>query len=160
MYNVVWWLWLILYYIFWTVGLQMTLESPLDRKEIKPVNPKGNQPWIFIGRTDAKAPIFWPPDVKNSLTRKDPDSGKDWGQEKGMREDEMVGRHNRLNGHESEQVLGDGEGQGSLACCSPRGHRVRDNWETEQQQITKLLRKKNFFFIFLALLSGMWDVGS
>ena len=103
-----------------TVVLEKTLESPLDCKEIQPVNPKGYQPWIFIGRTDAEAPILWPPDVKNWLIGKDLDAGKDWRQEdKGTAEDEMVGWHHRLNGHESEQTLGDGEGQRSLACCRP-----------------------------------------
>ena len=104
--------------MLWTVVLDKTPESPLDCK-IKPVNPKGNQPWIFIGRTDAEASIFWPPNVKNWLTGKDPDIGKNWGQEeKGMTEDEMVGWHHWLNGHEYEQTPGDSEGQGSLACCS------------------------------------------
>ena len=94
---------------FLTVVLENTLESPLDFKEIKPVHPKGNQSWIFIGRTDAEAetPILWPPDVKNWLTGKDPDAGKDWRQEeKGMTEDEMVGWHHQLDGHEFEQSLG------------------------------------------------------
>ena len=98
------------------------LKRPLNSKEIKPVNLKGNQPWIFLGRTDAEteATILWPPDVKSRLLRKDPGAGKDWRwEEKGMTEDEMVGWHHWLNGHEFEQVLGDGEGQGSLACCSP-----------------------------------------
>ena len=101
--------------------LEKTLEGPLDSKEIKPVNPKENQSWIFTGRTDAEAeaPILWPPDVKSWLTGKDPDAGKDWRQEKGMTEDEMVGWHHWLNGHEFEQTLEDSEGQGSLACCSP-----------------------------------------
>ena len=106
--------------------LKKTLESPLDCKEIKPVNPKGNQPWIFIRRTDAEAeaPILWLPNAKNQLIRKDPDNVKDWRQEeKGMTEDEMVGGNHWLNGHEFEQALGDGEGQGSLACCSPWGHK-------------------------------------
>ena len=92
---------------FWTLVLEKTLESPLDSKEIKPVNLKGNQPWIFIGRTDtqAKASILWPPDAKNWLTGKDPDAGKDWRlDEKGMTEDEMVGWHHWLNGHEFEQI--------------------------------------------------------
>ena len=99
---------------FWTVVLEKTLESPLDRKEIKLVNPKGNQPWIFIGRTDAEAeaPILWPPDVKNWLIRKDPDAGKDWRhEEKGMTEGEMVVWHHWLNGHEFEQALREGKGQ-------------------------------------------------
>ena len=102
--------------------LEKTLQSSLDCKEIQPVNPKGNQSWIFIGRTDAEAeaPIHWPLDAKSRLIRKDPDVGKDWRQEeKGTTEDEMVGWHHRLNGHEFEQTPGDGEGQGSLACCSP-----------------------------------------
>ena len=96
--------------------------SPLDCKEIKPVHPKGHEPWIFIGRTDAEAetPILWPLDAKNWLIGKDPDAGNDWRwEEKGPTEDEMVGRHHQLNGHEFEQALGDGEGLGSLACCSP-----------------------------------------
>ena len=104
--------------------LEKTFESPLDCKKIKPVSPKGNQSWMFIERTEAEgeAPVLWPPDVKNWLTRKDPDAGKDWRQEeKGTTEDEMVGWHHRLDGHESEQVLGDGDGQGSLVCCSPWG---------------------------------------
>jgi len=101
-----------------TVVLEKTLESPLDSKEIKPVNPKGNQPWMFI-RTDVEASILWPPDVKSQLIGKDPDVGKGWRQEKGMTEDEMVGWHHWLNGHEFEQAPGDGEGQGSLAYCSP-----------------------------------------
>ena len=106
--------WALKNWCFWTVVLEKTLESPLDCKEIKPVNPKGNQPWIFIGRTDAEAPIFWPPDVKNWLIGKDRDAGKDWRQEeKGKTEDKMVGWHHWLNGHEFEQSLGHGEGQGT-----------------------------------------------
>ena len=104
-------------------------------KEIKPVNPKGNQPWIFIGRTDAEAeaPILWPPDEKNWLIGEDPDAGKDWGQEeKGTTEDEMVGWHHWFNGHGFEQTLGDGEGQRSLVCCSPWGCKESDmtEWTT------------------------------
>ena len=117
---------------FWTVVLEKTLESPLDSKEIKPVNPKRNQPWIFNGRTDAEAeaPVLWPPDGKSWLTGKDPDSGKDWRQEeKGMTEDEMVGWHHWLNGYEFEKPQGVGEGQGSLACCSPRDCKESDMTE-------------------------------
>ena len=109
-----------------------TLESPLDCKEIQPVNPKGNQSWIFCGRTyaEVKALILWPPDAKSWLIRKDPDAGKDWRQEeKGMTEDEMVGWHHRLNEHEFEQAPGNGEEQGSLACCSPWGHKESDTTE-------------------------------
>ena len=111
---------------FPTVVLEKTLESPLDCKKIKPVHPKGNQSWIFIGRTDteAEAPMLWPNDAKSWLIRKHPDAGKDWGQErKGVTEDEMVGRHHWLNGHEFEQTLGGTEGQGSLECCSPWGRK-------------------------------------
>ena len=96
--------------------------SPWDSKEIQPVNPKGNQSWIFIGRTDAQAetPIFCPPDVKSQLIRKEPDAGKDWKQEeKGTTEVEMVGWHHWFKGHKFEQTQGVSEGQGSLACCSP-----------------------------------------
>ena len=106
--------------------MEKTLLIYFDSKEIKPVNPKGNQPWIFTGRTDdeAEAPILWPPDAKSQIIGKDPDAGKDWGQEeKGMTEDEMVGWHHQLNGHESEQILEDSEGPGRLACCSPWGHK-------------------------------------
>ena len=111
---------------FWTVVLEKALESPLGCKEIQPANPKRNQFWIFIGRTDVEAetPVLWPPDAKNRLTGKDPDAGKDWRQEeKGMREDEMAGWHQQLDGHESEWAPGVGDGQRSLACCSPWGHK-------------------------------------
>ena len=93
--------WALKNWCFWTVVLEKTLESPLDSKEIKPVNPKGNQPWIYIGRTDAEAPILWPPDAKNLLIGKDSDGGKDWRQkEKVVAEDQMVEWHHRLNGHQ------------------------------------------------------------
>ena len=124
---------------FWTVVLEKALESPLESKEIQPVHPKGNQSWIFIGRTDVEAetPILWPPDVKNWPLRKDPDAGKDWRQEeKGLTEDEIVGWHHRLNGHEFEQALGVGDGLGSLVCCSPKGHKESD--KTEGLDWTKL----------------------
>ena len=112
--------------------------SPLDNKEIQPVHPKGNQSWIFIGRTDAEAesPVLWPPDAKNWLIGKDLDAGKDWKQEeKGMTEDEMVGWHHWFDGHEFDQAPGVGNGQESLACCSPWGRKDSDmteqlNWLT------------------------------
>ena len=125
--------WALKSWCFWTMVLEQTLESPLDFKEIQPVHVKGNQSWVFIGKTDieAETTILWPPDAKSWLIWKDPFSGKDWGQ--GTTEDEMVGWHHWLNGHEFEQTLGDGEGQGSLACCSPWGRRVRQsNWTTMQ----------------------------
>ena len=118
---------------FWTVVLEKTLESSLDSKEIQPVNPKGNQSWILIGRTDAEAAtsILWPPHVKNWLIGKDPDGDeKDWRwEEKGITEDEMVGWYHQLDGHEFEQATGAGDGQGSLACCSPWGCKESDTTE-------------------------------
>ena len=116
---------------FWTVVLEKTLESPLDCKEIQPVHPKGNQSWLYIGRTDAEAetPILWPPDAKNWLIGKDPNVGKDWRQEKGMTEDEMVGWDHWLYGHEFQHVLGVADGQGSLVCCSPWGCKESDMTE-------------------------------
>ena len=120
---------------FRTAVLENALKSSLASKEIKPVNPKGNQSWIFIGRTaaEAEAPILSPPDLNSQFIGKDPDAGKDWGQEeKRVAEDEMVGWHYRLNGDEFQQTLGDSEGQGSLVYCSPRGHKEiqLSNWTT------------------------------
>ena len=118
---------------FWTVVLNKTLESPLDCKELKPVNPQGNQSWICIGRTDAEAetPILWPPDAKNWTIGKHPDAGKDWNQEKGTTEGEMVGWHPWLDGHEFKEARGAGDGQGNLVCCSPWACRVGHDWTTE-----------------------------
>ena len=118
---------------FQTLVLENTLESPLDSREIKPVNPKGNQPWIFIGRTDAEAeaPILWPPDVKSQLIiGKDPDAEKDWQEEKGATEDEMDGWHHWLNGCEFEQAP-EVNGQESLACYSP--------WDCKELDMTEWL---------------------
>ena len=117
---------------FWTVVLEKTLESPLDCKEIQPVHPKGDQSWVFIGRADVEAetPMLWPPDVKNWLIWKDPNAGKDWRrEEKGITEDEMVGWHHRLNGHEFGWTLGVGDGHGGLACCGSWGHKESDTTE-------------------------------
>ena len=114
---------------FQIVVLEKTLESPLDNKDIKPVNPKGKRPWIFTGRSDARteAPVLWPPDVKSWLLGKRPDAGKDWRQEeKGSTEDEMVGWHHQLDGHEFEKTPGDTGGQRGLACCSSWGHEESD----------------------------------
>ena len=119
-----------------TVFLEKILGSPFDCKEIEPVNPKGNQPWIFIVGTDAEAPILWPPDVKSWLIGKEPDAGKDWRQEeKRVTEDEVFGWHLWLSGHESEQAPGDAEGQGSLVCCSPWGHKESDTTERLNKNI-------------------------
>ena len=125
--------------------LTRTLESSLDSKENKPINPKGNQLWIFIGRTNAEAetPILWPPDAKSRLIGKDPDAGKDWGQEeKGVTEDEMIGWHQQLNAYEFEQTLGNSGGQGGLVYCSPWGHKKLDT--------TKGLNNNWYNTIFLA----------
>ena len=114
---------------FWTVVLEKTLESPLDCKEIQPVHPKGDQSWVFIGRTDAKAetPILWPPRAKSWLTGKDYDAGRDWGQEeKGTTEDEIAGWHHWLDGQEFGWTLGVGDGQGGLACCDSWGRKELD----------------------------------
>ena len=112
--------------------LKKTLESPLDSKERQQVHPKRNQPWIFIERTDAEAenPILWPPDVKSWLIWKDPDAGWDWGQEeKGMTEDEMVGWHHQLSGHDFWWTLAVCNGQAGLVCCSSWGHKELDMTE-------------------------------
>ena len=128
--------WALKNWCFWTVVLEKTLESLLDCREIQPVHPKGNQSWICIGRTDAEAetPILSWSDVKNWLLGKDPDAGKDWRwEENGTTENEMAEWHHRLDGHEFEQALGVGDGQGSIVCCSPWSHKESDttkrlNW--------------------------------
>ena len=141
---------------FWTVLLEKTLESSVDCKELQPIHPKRNQSWIFIGRTDAEAEtlILWPPDRKNWLTGKDPDAGQDWRQEeKEMTEDEMVGWHYWLDGHEFEEALGVGDRQGSLACCSPWNHKESDmtsNW-------TELSSKNLSNFHWLYTAQNSWS---
>ena len=135
--------WVLKNWCFWTLVLEKTLESPLDFKEIKPVHPKGNQSRIFVGRTAAEAdtPILWPPDAKSWFIWKDPDAGKDWRrEEKGTTETKTVGWHHWLNGHEFEKTPGVGDGQGSLACCSPWGHKKLDT--TEQLNWTEYMWKR------------------
>ena len=125
---------------FWTVVLEKNLESPSDCKEIQPVHPKGNQFWIFIGRTDAdaEAPVLWLSDAKSQLTGKDPDAGKDWTQnDKRPSEDETVRWHHWLNEHEFEQTPGDGEGQGNLTCCKP--------WSCKESDAIQGLNNEKFF---------------
>ena len=142
---------------FWTVMLGETVESPLDCREIKSVYPKGNQSWIFIERTDVEAetPILWPPDEKNWFFGKHPDAGKEWRQkEKAMTEDEMVGWRHQLKGHESEQALGIQDVQGSLAYCSPWGHKELD--------LTERLNELNWIMLliystFLGLKWTHWE---
>ena len=117
---------------FWTVVLEKTLESPLDCKEIQPVHPKGDQSWVFLGRTDVEAEtsILWLPDANSWLIWKDPDAGKDWGQEEtGMTEDEMAGWHHRLDGQEFGWTPAVGDGQGGLACCDSWGRKESDTTE-------------------------------
>ena len=136
---------------FWTVVLEKTLESPLVFKEIKPVNPKANQSWIFIGKTDAEAEtsILWPLDAKNWLTGKDPVAGKDWRQEeKGMAEHEMVECINQLNGHEFEKAPGVGDGQGSLTFCSSWGCKLSDTTEWPNWTESKIK--------ILAYITSLW----
>ena len=123
--------WVLMNRCFWAVVLEKTLESPLDSKEMQPVHPKGNQSWIFIGRTDAEAEalVLWPPNGNSWLTGKDPNAGNDWKQKKGTTEDEMVGWRHWLSGHQFEQALWAVDGQRSLACCSPWGHKEADTTE-------------------------------
>ena len=119
-------------WFFWIVVLERTLESPLDCKEIQPVHRKGDQPWVFFGRTDAEAetPVLWPPHVKSWLIGKDRDAGRDWGQEeKGTTEDDMAGWHHQLNAHEFGWAPGVGDGQGGLAGCSSWGLKESDTIE-------------------------------
>ena len=135
--------------------MEKTLECPLDSTEIKSVNLKGNQPWIFIGKTDAEAeaPILWPPYVRCPFIGKDPDAGKDWGQEKGTTEDEMVGWQHWLNGHEFEWTLGDSKGQGSLVSYCPWGNKESDM--TEQLNNDKLFKLENWIYLEIILTSKL-----
>ena len=124
---------------FWTLLLEKTLQSPLDCKEIQPVHSKGDQSWVFFGRNDAKAetPVFWPPHAKSWLIGKDPDAGRDLGQEEeGTTEDEMAGWHHRLDGHEFKWTRGVGDGQGGLVYCDSWGRKESD--KTEQLNWTEL----------------------
>ena len=142
--------WALKNWCFWTVVLEKTLESPLDCKEIQPVHPKGDQSWVFIGKTDGEAetPILWPPDAKSWLIWKDPDAGKDWGQEeKGTTEDAKVGWHHRLNGHGFGWTPVVGDEQGGLECCGSWGRKELDttellNW-TKSHTYTKLFNLPN-----------------
>ena len=168
--------WVLKNWCFWTVVLEKTLEYPLDCK-INPVNPKFPiqevfqwifririfQSWMFIGRSDTKAevPILWPPDGKSWLIKKDPDAGKDWRQEeKGMTEDEMVGWHHQLKGHEFEQSLGDSEGQGSLAYCSPWGRKELDmtEWLKNNNHVIRVLQRNLCCIICQDLLKKSWRI--
>ena len=139
---------------FWTVVLEKTLESPLDCKEIQPVHPKRDQSWVFIGRTDfeAETPILWPPHVKSWLIGKDPDAGRDWGQqEKGMTENEMAEWHQRLNGHEFEWTPGVGDGQGGLVCW--------DSWGRKESDTTEWLNRTELIFcVSLNHFYYYWEV--
>ena len=151
------WMWVLDYkenwvpknWCFWTMVLEKTLESPLDCKEIQPVHPKGDQSWVFIGRTDVEAetPVLLPPDAKSWLIGKDPDAGKDWGQEeKRTTEDEMVGWHHQINAHEFGWTLEVGDRQGDLACCSSWGCKESDTTEWLNWTGNKV---KNIYFPWL-----------
>ena len=154
-----------------TVVLEKTLESPLDCKETQPVHSKGDQPWDFFGRNDAKAetPVLWPPHAKSWLIGKDCDAGRDWGQEeKGTTEDEMAGWHHWLDGRESEWTPGVGDGQGGLACCDSWGRKELDtterlNWTElncsrrfrsnyEESRLWLLDRQATFFLVYKIFL--------
>ena len=142
--------WALNNWCFWTVVLEKTLESPLDCKEIQPVHSKGEQPWDFFGRNDAKAetPVLWPPHVKSWITGKVSDDGRDWRQEeKGMTEDEVAGWHHRLDEHEFGWTPGVGDGQGGLVCCESWGHKETDT--TERLNWTEHLC--NWFLMFMSL---------
>ena len=146
----------------WTVVLEKTVASPLDCKEIQPVHPKGDQTWVFIGRTavEAKTPVLWLPDAKSWLIWKDPDAGKDWGQkEKGMTEDETVGWHHWLNGHGFGWTPGVGDGQGGLACWSPCKESDMTEWlnwtELNWGWSAFLPRSKHLLILWLQSLSAV-----
>ena len=141
-------------YWFLTVVVEKTLESPLNSKEMEPVNPKGNKPWIFLGRTDdeAEALILLLSDAKSQLNGKDPDVGQDWGKEKGEAEDEMFGWHHCLNAHEFEQILGESEEQGSLASCCSWGHKELDTTEWLNKATIKTFNKSGIEGNFLNLI--------
>ena len=141
--------WALRNWCFWTMVLGKTLESPLNCKEIHSVHPKGDQFWVFIGRTDAEAetPVLWPPHAKSWFVGKDPDAGRNWGQgEKGMTEDEMAGWHHWLDGHESEQTPGVCDGQGGLVCCNSWSHKESDT--TERLKWTELTLLTIFHWFF------------
>ena len=141
--------------LFWTVVLEKTLESPLDCKEIQSVHSKGDQSWVFFGRTDAKTatPILWPPYAKSWLIGKESDAGRNWGQEeKGMTEDEMAGQHHRLNGCEFEWILGVRDGQGGLACC--------DSWGSKESDTTEWLKWTELNPLHYSCLENSMDRGA
>ena len=158
--------WALKNWCFWTVVLEKTLESPLDCKKIQPVHSKGDQSWVFIGRTDAEAetPILWPPHVKSWLIGKDSDAGKNWGQEeKGTTEDEMAGWHHQLDAHESGWTPGVGDGQGALACFDSWGRKeltwlsdwyglCAKDWACPKTQNTPWVRNMTLQFIFIIKL--------
>ena len=140
--------WALKNWCFWAPVLEKTLESPLDCKEIHPIHPKGDQSWVFIGETDeAETPMLWPPDAQCWFIWKDPDAGKDWGQEeKGMTEDEIVGWHHRHNGHGFWWILAVGDGQGGLLCCGSWGRKESDM--TERLNWAEFQIKEHVFSYF------------
>ena len=150
--------WVLKNWYFWTVVLEKTLESPLDCKEIQPVHPKGDQCWMFIWRTDAKAetPVLWPPHAKSWLIGKDSNAGRDWGQEKkGTTEDEMTGWHHRLDGHEFEWTPSVDDGQGGLACCNSWGRKVGHDWATKLNWTSISSSLTKGFYYYACLLGSL-----
>ena len=148
---------------FWIIMLVKTLENLSDGKKIKPINAKGNQLWIFIGRIDGEVevPVLWPPDAKSQLIGKDPYAGKDWGQEeKGVTENEKVGWQQLLNGHEFEPTLGDSKGQGSLACCSPWGCKKLDTTQQLKNNWTTCFSSSQQRFLIYEVRCTQWFPGS
>ena len=153
--------WALRNWCFWTVVLERILEKPLDSQETKRVNPKGNQPWIFIGRTDAEAPVLRSLDAKRWLTGKDPDAGKDWGQEeKGMTEDAMVWWHHWVNGHEFEQTQGHTEGQGNLVCYIVHGVTESQTWLSDWTTTTNCEDPHRTKVLLLFHVKEAWRAGS
>ena len=150
--------WVLKNWCFWTVVLEKTLEGPLDYKEIQPVHPIGDQSWVFIGGTDVETetPILWPPDMTDWFIWKDPDAGKDWGQEeKGITEDEMVVWHYRLDGHEFEWTPRVGDGQGGLVCCGSWGGKESDM--TERLNWTEMKKNKGLLNTWTSPGSEYWN---
>ena len=148
-------------YCFWTVLLEKTLKRPFDCEEIQPVHPKGDQSWVFIGRTDVEAEtlVLWPPGAKSWLIWNDPDAGKDWGQEeKGTTEDEMAGWHHWLDGHESHWTPGVGDGQGGLPCCGSWGHKETrlSNWTELMRCIQKQKKNRQDHVIMIQKKIHLW----
>ena len=153
--------WAPMNWYFWTVVLEKTLESPLDHKEIQPIPPKGDQPWVFFGRTDVEAetPGLWPPHAKSWLAGKHSDAGRDWGQEeKGTTEDQKAGWHHRLDEHKFEWTPGDGDGQRGLACCDSRGRKESDTTERLNSTDWKWFHMVKWSLLYHKIFQDLWII--